>query len=231
MRRVNHKNENKRLLLKMFDKYLKKSDTLYDIGCGTKYFAKHTKDKVTDHIGVDLDEGFYDKSHIDIIGSAYDVPVADGVADVVLSSQVMEHLDRPEDAVKETARLLKKGGYFICSFPFMYPIHAAPHDYQRLTEFAMNKYLKDHGFEVVEMHRVGGFWFIVGIYFQMYLQTFNVGFLRKTYLIPAIAWLFAWGFTLIHTLEGAILSLAGNKAINAARHRWTNNYVFVAQKK
>lgn len=232
MHRINLKNSVKRQLLSFFDIYLSKDKVLFDVGCGTKPFAQDIKGRVKEHIGVDLDEGFYDKEHIDIIGSAYDVPVDDGAADIVLSSQVLEHLETPELAIAETARLLKKDGIFICSFPFLYPLHAVPFDFHRISEFAMEKYLKDHNMEPIEMKRVGGFWYIVGMYFEMYLQTFDRGILQKLKIIKVISWLFAWAFTLIHGLEGLVIGkLGGEKALATARDRWTVNYIMVARKK
>lgn len=40
-----------------------------------------------------------------------------GSFDVVISCHVLEHLPNPEKAVKETSRVLKKGGYFVIGLP------------------------------------------------------------------------------------------------------------------
>ena len=137
--------------------------------------------------------------------------------------------DRPADAIKETARVLKYGGLFLISFPFLYPIHAEPHDYTRFTEYAMSKLLKDHGFEVIEMSRIGGFWYIAGMYLHMYLKTFDRGPLKKIRLVAAVSWVFLWLITQIHRLEGAVMKAAG-KNPEELRKKWTVNYTFVARK-
>lgn len=217
------------VLTNYFDKYLTKDMRVYDIGCGDKPFASALEGKVQDHVGVDIEDGFYDSSHIDLIGSAYNVPIESGTADAVISSQVIEHLDNPLDAFRETARILKPGGLLIISFPFLYPIHAEPHDYTRFTEHAMKKILTDHRLEIVEMNRIGGFWYIAGMYLHMYLKTFNRGFLKKIKLVTVISWILIWIITQIHRLEGLVLKAAG-KNPEDQRAKWTVNYTYVARK-
>jgi SAM-dependent methyltransferase len=216
-------------LQSLFDKYLTADMVVYDIGCGDKPFAPVLAGKVKDHIGVDIEDGFYESHHIDVVGSAYNVPVDSATGDAVLSSQVIEHLELPADAIRETARVLKSGGLFLISFPFLYPIHAEPQDYTRFTEYAMSKLLKDHGFEVIEMSRIGGFWYIAGMYLHMYLKTFDRGPLKKIRLVAAVSWVFLWLITQIHRLEGAVMKAAG-KNPEELRKKWTVNYTFVARK-
>ncbi|MCB1681064.1 MAG: class I SAM-dependent methyltransferase [Rhodospirillales bacterium] len=219
----------RKVLQSYFDRYLNEDMKVYDIGCGDKPFASSLAGKVADHIGVDIEDGFYESHHIDLVGSAYNVPVEDGAGDAVISSQVIEHLDRPVDAIKETARVLKPGGLFLISFPFLYPIHAEPHDFTRFTEYAMTKLLNDHGFEIKEINRIGGFWYIAGMYLHMYLKTFDRGPIRKIKLVPAISWLLLWIITQIHRLEGTVMRAAG-KDPDTLRTKWTVNYIFVARK-
>lgn len=135
MKVINLRNDVRRTLLKYFDRYLTNKDDVYDIGCGGKPFAGALDGKVSKYIGVDIEDGFYDSSYIDLVGNAYDVPIDDGSADAVISSQVFEHLEFPEKALGEAARILKERGFLFLAFPFLYPLHAEPHDYSRITEF------------------------------------------------------------------------------------------------
>lgn len=84
-------------------------------------------------MGIDTIDGFYDKDAVDIVAKADAIPVADGVADAVLSTQVIEHLPDPDAAIAESTRVLKDGGLLFISFPFQYPLHVAPHDFFRYT--------------------------------------------------------------------------------------------------
>jgi len=203
---------------------------VYDVGCGAQPFKSILSSRVREHIGVDIPDGFYEASHIDLVGSAYNVPAPDGAADAIISSQVLEHLARPDEALKETARLLRTGGLFFLSFPFLYPIHAEPRDYLRYTHFYCEGALNEHGFEILEREAIGGFWYCGGFFLGLYLQYIDRSILKKLRIVRGVTFLLRWMFYLIHRLEGAVLRLAARDATEF-RLPWTINYVFVARKR
>lgn len=217
-------------LEKYFQTYLKPDMVVYDIGCGSKPFAASLKGRVKAHIGVDIENGFYDARHIDLIGTAYDVPASPESADAVISSQVIEHLDRPLDALKEACRLLKPGGILFLSFPFIYPIHAAPYDYLRYTNHYLEKKLPEYGFEILDEKSIGGFWYCLGVFSGHYFRKLDRGPLRITGLVRLLIWIIKWLFRLGHEGEDLIFKLT-RKDITAFRNPWTSNYIFVARKK
>lgn len=224
------RNDVRKILSSYFDKYLTREMRVYDVGCGDKPFGPVLKGKVLEHIGVDIQDGFYDSKHIDLIGSAYDVPIDNATADAVISSQVIEHLERPLDALKETSRILKPGGILFISFPFLYPIHAEPHDFTRFTEHGMDSLLAAHGFEVLEKQGIGGFWYLLAVCWNMYAKTFDRGFLKKIGIVRLFLWIFLWILTKIHQLEGFAIKFA-KKNPEDLRRKWSTNYVYVAKKK
>jgi SAM-dependent methyltransferase len=69
----------------------------------------------------------------DIFATASQLPLQDGSVGTVLLFEVVEHLSHPRLAFEEIARVLQPGGRLLLTMPFLYPIHDAPHDYQRLT--------------------------------------------------------------------------------------------------
>ena len=69
--------------------------------------------------------------------------------DVALCTEVLEHTANPVLALKEIARLLREGGVVVGTTPFAVPIHDAPHDYNRLTEYGLRDALEIAGFEDV----------------------------------------------------------------------------------
>ena len=212
-----------------FSRFLKPGMKVYNVGCGAKPFKNFLDGKVESHIGVDVEDGFYDASHIDLVGSAYAVPAPDGAADAVISSQVLEHLERPEDALKEAARLIRPDGFLFISFPFLYPIHALPHDYLRYTRFYFDAALERHGFAIVERKTIGGFWYCCGVFSGLYLQSFDLGPLKKTGMVRGLIFLMKFLFYVIHRLEGTAFDLAGRDKDNF-RLPWAINYVYVARK-
>lgn len=227
---ISIRNDVREGLLKRFSQYLTKDMCVYDIGCGDKPFASFLQGKVKEHVGVDIEDGFYSSNHIDLVGTAYHVPIEDCAADAVISSQVIEHLDDPIKALKEINRIVAPGGILFLSFPFLYPIHAEPHDYARYTEYFMEKKLKEYDFEVLEIDPIGGFWYCAGSFFAMYIQSFDRGILSRLKIVKALIWLIKAIFLVFHKLEGYTLKLAG-KDVPKIRSLWTTNYTYVARKK
>lgn len=229
MKTINLRNDVRVALTQYFHKYLTIKDNVYDIGCGNKPFAIMLDGKVKNYIGVDVEDGFYSSAQIDLLGSAYDVPIDYASADAVISAQVLEHLEYPEKAIREKARILKENGLLFLACPFLYPLHAMPHDYSRITEVKLTKMLETEGFEILEIKRIGGFWYLIGLFLAMYFQPIDYGFLKKTKISTAFLYFIRLFFKVLHELEGFILSSL-NKNPENFRNNWICNYVLVAQK-
>src|SRR5689334_20670701 len=74
-------------------KYLR--GRLIDIGCGTKPYKPLFTAVVSEHVGVDHEATFHDRSNIDLYGTAYAIPATDGSFDSALCTAVLEHLEEP----------------------------------------------------------------------------------------------------------------------------------------
>jgi SAM-dependent methyltransferase len=96
----------------------------------------------------------------DIIADIASVPVGNHCVDVVLCTEVLEHVPQPEVVLRESGRILKPNGLLILSVPFLYRIHADPYDYQRLTAYQLKRYLSTAGFENVNI-KAQGYYFTV----------------------------------------------------------------------
>ncbi len=216
-------------LASFFDEYLRKEMKVYDIGCGSKPFKAYMVGREIPYIGVDIEDGFYDPGHIDLVGSAYAVPAEDGCADAVISNQVIEHLERPLEALDEAARILKKGGILFLAFPFLYPLHALPHDYGRYSQFYMDKILTEKGFEILHVKPIGGFWYCIALFWHQYLQAFDRSLLKNLRVVKILSMFGQWLLLVPCKLEGAALNLCG-RDIQKFRERWTANYIYVARK-
>ena len=84
------------------------------------------------------------ESGADIIADIQDgIDVSDESFDCVVLNNVMEHLMRPDDAIRECKRLLKKGGKIVVAVPFLIKIHQEPIDYGRYTEYKLRDFFKD----------------------------------------------------------------------------------------
>jgi SAM-dependent methyltransferase len=95
---------------------------LVDIGCGTKPFKGIFAPYVNEHVGVDHEQTMHGLESVDVISGAYDIPLDDESADTVLLTEVLEHLERPGEALAECRRLLRPGGHLILTTPLSWPV-------------------------------------------------------------------------------------------------------------
>jgi len=77
------------------------------------------------------------KDKTDIVADAHFLPFINGHFDVVLASEVFEHLRNPSKLIDESYRVLKKNGQLIITVPFMFHQHADLYDYWRPTRSAL----------------------------------------------------------------------------------------------
>lgn len=131
-------------------------DGVIDVGAGElkyKHYFSHCR-----YVSNDLcigDEA-WSYSGIDIVSSAYAIPVADGSFDAVLCIQVLEHLDAPDEVFKEFNRILKPGGCLFLSAPLLSGEHQQPHDYFRFTRFGLAALGERNGLNVLSLQPHGG---------------------------------------------------------------------------
>lgn len=224
---LNLRTDSQRAMQEIMDKHLRPSMILYDVGCGQKPFASFLRGKVAKHIGIDIDNGFYDRTHIDIFGSADNLPIPNASADAILSSQVIEHIPDAEKSIAEAARALKPGGLLFLSYPYLYPIHAPPYDFARLSRFAIDRILEHHQLKLVERRTLGGFWYLIGTSMPIYLQ--NVPPIRTFHAQKTASFIIRFIFGILHKTEELIFKIS-KKNIDAARSSWPVAYVLVAKR-
>ena len=78
-----------------------------------------------------------------VFGNAENLPFQDGSIDAVACYEVLEHVRRPDAVMVEISRVLVPGGVAELSMPFLYPVHDAPHDYQRWTRHGWERSAKN----------------------------------------------------------------------------------------
>jgi SAM-dependent methyltransferase len=91
----------------------------------------------------------------DLLCDVTQVPWPDASADCVICTEVLEHLPDPAACVREAERLLRPGGVFLCSVPFLFPVHPDPEDMQRYTADGLRHLLR--AFAGVEVRAMGGY--------------------------------------------------------------------------
>jgi SAM-dependent methyltransferase len=136
--------------------------SVLDIGAGScpyKPFFDHCYYKTQDFQalkGEQLNLGAY--GQIDYVCDATKIPVPDASFDVVLCTEVLEHVPEPIKVVTEIARILKPGGRLIMTAPLGSGIHQEPyHFYGGYTPFWYQKFLGEAGFENLSVEPNAGF--------------------------------------------------------------------------
>jgi ubiquinone/menaquinone biosynthesis C-methylase UbiE len=121
-----------------------------DVGAGDSPYRKYFKDtiyKSQDAIPLESHQLRDGKGYgqIDIVSDICNIPVEDESMDVVLCTEVLEHVPDPIAAVNEITRILKKDGILILTAPLGSGIHQAPyHFYGGYTKFWYARVLENY---------------------------------------------------------------------------------------
>ena len=179
-----HNNQNL-LINYIHDKALKKYASLYlngrmiDIGCGEKPYQDLLSLYITEHVGIDHEATLHHKENINLIGTAYKIPVEKCSFDSAICTSVLEHLEEPELALRECLRVLKPEGKVIYSVPFIWHLHEEPRDFYRFSKYGLKYLFEKAGFEVIEIEALSGFWVTFG-----QLLVYNLHRLNR----PPLSW-------------------------------------------
>jgi SAM-dependent methyltransferase len=113
--------------------------------------------------GVGWQDTGYDYGKLDIISDINAIPCENESFDVVLCTEVYEHIPHPEEATKELARVLKKQGKFILTAPFCSLTHFAPyHFYTGFSSYWYKEILPLYGLKLVHMSTYGDYFQYLG---------------------------------------------------------------------
>ena len=101
----------------------------------------------------------WDTSRIDLVCDITRVPEPDASFDVILCSEVFEHLTDPLKALDEFTRLLKPGGKLILTAPFASLVHFAPYHFATgFSRYWYEHHLPLRGMQIAAL-RANGDWF------------------------------------------------------------------------
>ena len=143
-----------------------------DLGAGSAKYRNIIKKKSSEYVTLDVIPG----ENIDIVGDVLDLPFEDESFNTIISTQVLEHVEKPWIMVKEVRRVLKKNGICILTAPFLIPYHADPHDYFRYTTEGIKSLLRNENFEVLECDSYGRMFLVLSeflhlLWFNPYKET------------------------------------------------------------
>ncbi len=196
-----------------------KSGNLLDIGCGSGE-KKSVIPPGMQYIGVDHLSTKHDHSNIDIFCAAYNLPFLKSSYDYVYCTGVLEHLEEPEQALKEAYRVLKPYGYALYTIPLYWHLHEEPRDFYRYTKYGIRYLFEKVGFEITEIKALSGFWITFGSEWNYYISSLGRGPLRHI-IKPIIA---------INNLVFLAIDKIDRK-VNKETEKWTWMYLVIARKR
>jgi ubiquinone/menaquinone biosynthesis C-methylase UbiE len=97
----------------------------------------------------------------DVQSYAESLPFASHSFDVVICSELLEHVQYPPAVLQEVYRVLRKGGILLVCVPFIYQIHGDPYDFGRYTDYYWMNHLNKLGFQNIEIQKQGLFWSVL----------------------------------------------------------------------
>jgi SAM-dependent methyltransferase len=115
------------------------------------------------------------------------LPVQGQSVDVVICTEVLEHLSDPQSCAAEILRILKPGGMALLSVPFLYPVHADPEDFQRFTADGLKRLFSPCA--SLEVWPMGGFLGVLGMFLEIGLPGIRGNSLDKKILRRFLTWL------------------------------------------
>jgi SAM-dependent methyltransferase len=167
---------------------------LFD-GCDykTQDFKKLTREQAQWSESIDYGD-------IDYISDITAIPVADESFDVVLCTEVLEHVPEPIDAIRELSRVLRPGGRLLLTAPQRSGSHQAPyHYYGGFTPEWYRRFLPQWGLRIESIVANGGFFRAYGEETQRFVVMVLPENWRTTrrWLWPAWAVIKAWALAVV----------------------------------
>lgn len=138
---------------------------ILDLGCGSQKYKKYcshleyySQDIGDSSCGTGDDKKVYNYGKLDYVGNCWDVDEVDETFDIILCTEVFEHIPYPEETIKEVSRLLKQGGKFIVTFPLFSLRHMNPYWFSPgYSDNWVNYFMDKYKFKIVSFEKYGDY--------------------------------------------------------------------------
>lgn len=140
-------------------KEVSNGEIVLDAGAGSFRYKKILLEKGYVYESQDFDQGFDFESRgkHTYTCDLEKIPVRDGYFDLIICTQVLEHLPKPSIVFAEFSRVLRSGGTLGLTTNFLFPKHGEPYDYFRFTDHSLRALSESTDFSVLDIKPRGGF--------------------------------------------------------------------------
>lgn len=160
-------------IIKISKKYNNPKYKILDIGSGYNIYKKYF-DKA-EFKTLDIKQNKY--KNIDLVCDVNKkIPIKNNSYDVIISTQVLEHLKNPHIFFAKTNKILKKNGKLFLTTNYIYEPHLEPFDYFRFTKFGLKMLAQENGFKVIKIKSQGG---LFQVFFHLFVNTPFYLFFKK----------------------------------------------------
>jgi len=94
------------------------------------------------------------------------IPKENNIYDLILCTQVLEHVKEPDTVLKEFHRVLKPTGTLLLTLPQAYHIHEEPNNYFNFTKFGIKYLLEKNNFIIKKIEQQSGWYFFLADEFR-----------------------------------------------------------------
>jgi hypothetical protein len=152
---------------------VKTAGTVLDYGSGDRPYEEMLNSYFEHYLAADFSDS--NRIHAKLpdiyINPDQTINISDSSVNCVFLTEVLEHIYKPAEALKEINRVLVKDGFLIGTVPFFQGEHEIPWDFFRYTYFALKKLFTEAGFEIVELEYVGD---LIGVRISVYTRFCNL---------------------------------------------------------
>jgi SAM-dependent methyltransferase len=166
------------------DRLLKDNESVYtgmvlDLGGRERGRFKIPESKIEKRVFADINP-YYQPDILTDVTDMKNVPSES--FDTVNAIELFEHVEHIEKGLAECYRVLKEGGKFILTTPFLFQIHADPSDYQRWTEVKWRKELEKKGFKILKLEITGRYFTVINDLKKTFIRSLPVVIKHIAYL-------------------------------------------------
>jgi SAM-dependent methyltransferase len=124
-----------------------------DVGCGEQPFRTEIERLGGRYLGIDVTQN--GRGNVDVIAPITRIPLENQCVDLVLCTEVLEHVSDTYGAFRELSRILRPDGHVVLTVPFAYRLHEQPYDFVRLTPHQVTACAEATGLTVDVLQRGG----------------------------------------------------------------------------